>query len=322
MSSDPSISEILDKYLRGTATDEEQRIVEKWYEDIREDGEEVRMAPLAEKERLFRVLQRSARFRKTRRRRPFLLQPSWKAAAVWIGLLVGGFSILRLAKVKSGGNENRPVYVRVSTGQAEVRKVRLPDSSDVWLNANTVLQYAADFTNHRRVVLQGEALFDVTHQPDRPFSIETKDGLTTEVLGTRFDIESYEKMPISEITVIDGRIMVSRSGSSLGVLVRGQSMAYHREDGGIVRSTVSRPESMSGWINGEWDFYDKNIDDLALLMNNQFGIKLVYRRSDLAKVKISVNFNARQRAEEILGIFCAFTDTQFRWGDSHTVEIY
>lgn len=322
MSATSSFKDLLEKYLKGEASPDERLLVERWWEAIGEGEDNIRALSDPEKEALFTSLRRSSRFRKAQRRRLFLLQPSWKAAAVWSGLLLGGWAVFQMTRSGKGGTSQKTEFVQLATGRAEIRKVRLPDSSELWLNANTVLRYAADFSEHRQISLDGEALFEVTHRPGHPFVIETPDGLRTEVLGTRFDIKSYGRFPVSEVTVINGRIRVSHTDSLLGELTRGQAVAYSRKDGMIRRSVITQPESLSGWITGDWEFDNKGFDDLALLLNNQFAINLVCRRPDLLNAKITVNFNSRQTAREIIDIFCAFTESQSKWKDSSTVEVY
>jgi transmembrane sensor len=332
MPSTPSMKDLLEKYLEGEATPEERMLVEQWFELIgkKQGAGEKPIAALSdlEKEELFTSLHRSHRFRNARRRKIFLLQPSWKAAAVWSGLLLGGWGIFQAEKSGKGGKSQQTAFVEVATGRAEVRKIRLPDSSEVWLNANTVVRYAADFRENRQVRLDGEALFEVAHHQDHPFTVETPDGLRTEVLGTRFDIKSYDRLPVSEVSVINGRIRVSytdrasHSGAIAGVLTEGQAVTYFRKDGNTRRSDVAHPESLSGWITGDWEFDNKGVGELSLLLNNQFGVNLVCRRPDLEETKITVNFNSRQTAREMIDIFCAFTESQSRWKDSSTVEIY
>jgi transmembrane sensor len=322
MSPGSSFKDILEKYLKGEASSAERRLVEEWFELIGEKEERFSALSDPDKEQLFGSLRQSPRFRNTRRRRLFLLHPSWKAAAVWSGLLLGGWAIVQLQRSGKGNPVQDRQVTQVNTGRGEIRKLRLPDSSEVWLNANTIIRYAADFSQHRQLSLSGEALFDVTHHPGHPFIIETPDGLKTEVLGTRFDIKSYDQLPISEVTVIDGRIRVSHADSLAGELVHGQTVAWSRGDGKFRQSVVDHPESLSEWITGNWEFNNKGLDDLALLLNNQFGIRLVCRQADLQKARVSVNFNSKQTATEIIGIFCAFTDSHFRWKDSSTIEIY
>lgn len=322
MSSTTSFKDTLDRYLNGSASAEERLLVERWFEAIGEKEGNFKTLSNPEKEALFLSLQESSRFRNAGRKRLFLLQPSWKAAAVWSGLLLGGWAIFQMARSGKKSGSQQMAFTQVHTGRAEVRKVRLPDSSEIWLNANTVIRYAADFSQHRQVSLEGEALFEVTHQPGHPFVVETSDGLRTEVLGTRFDIKSYDRLPASEVAVINGRIRLSHTDSVVGELTRGQAVSYCRKDGKIQQSVLLHPESLSGWITGDWEFDNKGIDDLALLLSNQFGISVISRRAELDSVKVSVNFNSRQTAHEIIDLYCAFTESYSRWKDSSTVEIY
>src|SRR5688572_26161999 len=60
-------------------------------------------------------------------------------------------------------------YTAITNNSGQIRHVRLPDKSNVWLNAATTLRYADAFNEHRQLQLDGEAYFDVTHDPDHPF---------------------------------------------------------------------------------------------------------------------------------------------------------
>lgn len=91
-----------------------------------------------------------------------------------------------------------------------VRKcLNLPDGTKVWLNADSKLSYD-DFTSGavRAVELEGEAYFDVSKDPERPFVIHTKD-IQVRVLGTTFNVKAYPDDNITETSVISGAIELS-----------------------------------------------------------------------------------------------------------------
>src|SRR5690606_1106516 len=75
-----------------------------------------------------------------------------------------------------------------TTASEEIKKVILADKSIVWLKGNSSLTYPEEFSEEeRKISLQGEALFEVTNDPDRPFIIQCGE-LTTKVLSTSFSI--------------------------------------------------------------------------------------------------------------------------------------
>lgn len=95
--------------------------------------------------------------------------------------------------------------------QGKVAKIVLPDGSRVWLNARSSLIYPNKFLagQPRKVKLNGEACFEVTHDNSRPFIVETGK-VQTRVLGTTFNVRSYnEESPV--VTLVSGSVQVSVS---------------------------------------------------------------------------------------------------------------
>lgn len=324
MFSEPAFKELLEKYVNGQATPAEREIVERWFHLIGEDEQPVQLLSEPERNRLFDAMQQSQRFRNAAhpKGRLAILRPSWKAAAMWGGLVLFGWATFKVVRPSHNNVTQEMAMQEVSTGQGEVKKVRLPDSSEIWLNANTRLQYAADFAHDRRIRLSGEALFNVAQDGLHPFTIETGDGLSTRVLGTRFDVESYAQMSVTTVAVISGKVQVSRLDSILGVLTRHQSIRYDRGSHQIEKTELANIDRLSGWITGQWAFDNKNVADLGLLLRNQFGINLVNRKPALEKIRISINFNAKQTPEEIVSLFSTFLDCHYRWKDKATMELY
>lgn len=82
--------------------------------------------------------------------------------------------------------------ITMATSIGENKTLTLSDGTKVTLNANTSLSYPEEFTGEsREVSLRGEAFFDVSHNPDKPFMVATGNGMKIQVLGTEFNVKSY-----------------------------------------------------------------------------------------------------------------------------------
>jgi len=89
----------------------------------------------------------------------------------------------------------------------------LPDGSTVWLNAGSRIRYEPGFNGPlREVTLEGEAFFDVVSQPSRPFIVHAGD-LSIKVLGTAFNVKSYDEDSAVETTLIRGLVQIIPPGS-------------------------------------------------------------------------------------------------------------
>ena len=102
-------------------------------------------------------------------------------------------------------------YCVVSTPAATTTLVTLSDGTRVMLNANSTLEYPASFDDAevREVRLKGEAHFEVTKNPHRPFVVKAGE-MQTQVLGTIFDVKAYRK-DAPKVTLMEGKVKVSNA---------------------------------------------------------------------------------------------------------------
>ena len=118
---------------------------------------------------------------------------------------------------KQSQSSSLPYYNTISTPRGGQYQINLPDGSRVWLNAASSLKFPASFANlkERKVVLNGEAYFDVHHDSKQPFRVETA-GQVVEDIGTQFNINSYSDELVVRTTLVEGSASVSsiRSTSS------------------------------------------------------------------------------------------------------------
>src|SRR5690554_4435275 len=106
--------------------------------------------------------------------------------------------------------QNDNLDQRFSTDES-VKKITLTDGSTVFLNKGTIISLRkGKFTAHTREVWleEGEAFFDITKDTNRPFIVHSKNGISTRVLGTSFNIKSYSDLNNQVITVNTGRVQV------------------------------------------------------------------------------------------------------------------
>lgn len=308
--------ELLDRYLAGTCTPQEKALMEEWFEK----GGDIDKADLQlSADDQLRLLANMHRLQGHVPRRHKILQILFdrRIAAVLVGLLIAlGIWII--------GNKAAPMQMTVvTTTTGEIKQVVLPDSSMVLLNANSTLQYHADFKTRRQLQLSGEALFTVTRDENHPFAVQTGDSLVTTVLGTQFNINSYMKGEDINISVISGKVLVSRSGSMLDTLGKAQAIHYNKAAKDFTIHSGVSTASLTNWANGEWEYENVRFSDLFVLLQNHYGVTLTANR-DPRKLQtgVSVNFNKRQSAREIADVFCSFAGCRYRMKNATEIEIY
>ena len=196
--------------------------------------------------------------------------------------------------------------------------VTLPDGSRVWLNSDTEFEFTVPFKgSERRVYLKGEAFFNVAHDPDRPFVVETAD-LSLEVLGTKFNVNSYPNEH-SSVTLTEGSLGVGCNGNSPVILKPNEQFIYR--DGFV---TVHEVDAYmhTAWMDGKFYFDNMPLDKIACQMERWYDITFVFADNSLKEERftgviermntanyvmetlekiIGIQYNVENRAIHILG---------------------
>jgi transmembrane sensor len=170
-----------------------------------------------------------------------------------------------------------------ATAHGEQRSVVLADGSRIVLNTDTVLD--VDFGRHtRRVRLRrGEAMFEVTHDADRPFVVQAG-GNTISDIGTRFDVRDSGAQIM--VAVLEGAVAVARGGNTTELTAGEQVVAG---DGAWIRGRADATMT-AGWTQGRLVFRSTPLGEAVAEANRYGPDRLVIADSSLAQLKISGEF--------------------------------
>jgi len=187
------------------------------------------------------------------------------------------------------GSENVLTYNTITTPKAGQFQVRLPDGTKVWLNAQSSIRFPTVFSGRERVVeIMGEVYFEVAKmnvdQRKIPFKVLAGKQLV-EVLGTRFNINSYQDEGKIKTTLLEGSIKVRESAhANGGVLLRpGQQselVATGNLNAGGKRGfdvkTVNAG-AVVAWKDGFFRFDNIGLPELMRQLSRWYDMDVVYR---------------------------------------------
>lgn len=239
----------------------------------------------------------------------------WKYASVAAvaAVLVAGVMLF------FGKNTMSEKLVEISSGSGAVYSAVLPDNTKVWLNSNSTLRYPAKFKGDtRQTYLEGEAYFEVTKNPDKPFLVNAGNAVV-KVLGTSFDVEAYPGSGhLIKTTLHTGSVkMIFKEGAEecSAVLTPGQRIIINPLTG---RSSISSadPESVSSWKSGYLCFNGNSVADVLSMIGNFYNVDFVIDGSkDLGNDTFSGSFKD-QSLEEILKIVGNVCSVDFKQATS------
>ena len=123
------------------------------------------------------------------------------------------------------GAEEEVKYAEITAATGSVIRYELPDGSVVWLNAGTTLRYPTVFKkDNRSVELKGEAYFEIQADQERPFYVNTRNGLSVYVYGTKFNVNAYENDDYIETVLEKGKVNVITPNRETIVLTPGEQL--------------------------------------------------------------------------------------------------
>lgn len=165
----------------------------------------------------------------------------------------------------------------LSTANGESYKVRLPDGSLVVLNAASSLTYTTNLNklNVRSVTLNGEAYFEIAKDKKRPFVVKTATQ-EVEVLGTHFNVNSYNNEPLVKTTLIEGSVKVSpKNQDEKGIILNPGQQAALSATGSLLVSKVDTEEVLA-WKNGYFLFNDEEIESILKKVARWYNVEVKY----------------------------------------------
>ncbi len=206
---------------------------------------------------------------------------------------------------------------QTNTGDTPL-KIALEDESIVWLKPGSQLRYPKTMSSkYRQVMLEGEALFQVKQEKERPFIVETGD-VQTKVLGTTFHVNARPAYQHIEVALLEGQVevqlMEKERVRSLDTLMPGEALTFQKSSKEFVTQSLQNSVRYQ-WKDGIIRFRRASIDEVVETLENWYGISIIIQDRDqihetlvhridtkkltLDQVLEGINLVARYRFEKI-----------------------
>lgn len=305
------INEVIIRYLDGTATQPEKDRLLDWLkqsEQNRRDFSQIRdlwmlsnAVPSGRKDKETEAALGRWRQRVGIRRRITFRPATWQmmkvAAVVVLVFAVGYLSYSWGERSTAAGTT---VVNRLLTAEGSKGRFVLPDSTVVWLNANTRLDYPAHFTAEAREVhLEGQAYFEVKKDESKPFKVYAG-VMEVEVLGTHFTVENYPHKADIEAVLAEGSVKITGCGMNHAVvLTPGQLMSYDKKNGRRNVQTVNAGNYTS-WIGDKMVFDNTPLADIVVNLEQWFVTEIECDPAFAQTVSMSFSVQNGDNLDDIL----------------------
>ncbi len=307
------LGEILDRYLSGTATKAERRLIENYWaqsgneEQLKLSGEEKsRLAESIWEGLLLKSARPQPRVARLINRR-LLLQ----AASVAILLSVAGmFSWQYIFK---GRGRHNITYTTIIARAGKVLDYTLPDSSLLHIFPGSEIQVPDNFNQaDRRISVNGKVFFEVRPDEARPF-YAMAGALQTQVLGTSFEVNTFHHNRPA-VTVRSGRVGVSYQGKQLSQLGVNDQLRFNLPTGDMQLLRVNAAEQCDWW-NGQLSFEHTPLPEVLEHIEKWFGVDIVLQGERLREETVTTSFGTDASLPEVLSLLTRTLDGHYEIKD-------
>jgi len=165
----------------------------------------------------------------------------------------------------------------------------LADNSHIDLNTNSQVSVRISLLNRHVQLTQGEALFEVSHNRLRPFTVAVGE-LQIRDIGTRFNVRKQPQ--ITTISVLEGEVELSNGNSDINKHLSAGNQLSYSESTGLGQLQTVEANRITAWVNGQLIFKRTPLSDVAAELERYHAVQFSFTDSKLAQETLSGTFNA------------------------------
>lgn len=176
-------------------------------------------------------------------------------------------------------------YIELKVNRGETKHLILSDGTKLFLNAGSSIKYPAVFRGkNRNVELNGEAYFEVFHDAKKPFIIHAAT-MDIKVLGTSFDVKSYNEDDKVIVSVNSGKVQVDMNESMMR-LVANEQIILDKKNGEIQKNIINIEDAKS-WMKGGLSFKNTSIQNVAKELMRIYNCNIIIEDSVAMNIEVS-----------------------------------
>ena len=193
----------------------------------------------------------------------------------------------------------------------------LDDGTKVWLNAGSRFAFPAKFAGDSRTVyLEGEAYFEVAHNPQKAFLVNVNK-LQVRVLGTRFNVSAYDSDETIETVLIEGKVAIKEKSKLAAFkkdiyLEPNQKAIFNKDKRNSVVWEDSKVENAIGWVNGWFSFSQDNLFHVFKRLERYYNVQFRYDESFMSNELLTGKLDMSESLDEVLSYITNMSAVEFR----------
>jgi transmembrane sensor len=213
----------------------------------------------------------------------------------------------------TGAGRGEAVFNTLSTNKGEIYSLTLSDGSRVWLNSASSIRYPVAFSgDERKVEITGEAYFEVAHDAQKPFKVMAN-GIETQVLGTKFNINAYSDEKVIKTTLLVGKVKVSTDVKGETVVLKPGEQAVLEPHSPLTTHHSPDLDEVMAWKNGLFIFNEAPLDVVMRQISRWYDVEVSYGFDNRQKpINVTGQISRFSNARKVLDMLAATGWLQFK----------
>lgn len=217
--------------------------------------------------------------------------------------------------IQKGTSDIEEIFNTLIVPFGKRAQIVLSDGTKIWINSGSKLVYPASFTeNKREIYLEGEAIFDVVHMDNKPFTVKTKD-FDIKDLGTIFNVSAYTDDSFSSTMLEQGKIQLIFNGKSFfsqeTLDITPGTLAVFDQSQRTFKQTIVNPNKYMSWREGYLIFESEKLENILTKLGRYYNMEMVITDNQLKNEKFSGLLDLKNSPEEVLAIINETTSLSY-----------
>ena len=202
------------------------------------------------------------------------------------------------------------IYNTLKVPRGNEFNLQLADGTKVWLNADSELKYPVQFTgDDRQVYLKGEAYFEVTHNKNKAFIVNSYNQ-QVKVYGTEFCVNAYNHDVIKTV-LVEGSVGIRANSRAKEFKLKPGELGVVNHETGQVQIKKVNVRPYIAWKNGDFVFENESLENIMLRLERWYNVKIFYMNEECKDFRFSGDMKRYSDVRKLLYFIQKTSDAKF-----------
>jgi len=195
-------------------------------------------------------------------------------------------------------------------------KIQLSDKSELWINSATTVRFPMNFSGDKREIeLNGEAYLKVSADAAHPFIVRMP-GADIEVLGTQFNLNSYDSGQV-KVALVEGKVNLSSVAGKVNLKPGQQGTVTNGSSPAV---SVFEKEEVLSWMDGQYNFYNAQLSEIKRILERCYGYTVLIRSKAVGQKRFTGMIDKNKSVTDFLDRLASGMEVSYAFKDG-VVEI-